>query len=105
MQTLLMYKIFFVLLASIFLHGCAGQITTASIIGSGASIVSGVSSSKTILTTGTNLYIENSTGKSTLQHVADNTIDAELRNCEIDHSAEINQIFFVTLDQFDCVLK
>ncbi len=57
------------------------------------------------LPTGTNLYIENSTGKSTLQHVADNTIDAELRNCEIDHSAEINQIFFVTLDQFDCVLK
>ena len=105
MQTLVMYKIFFVLLASIFLHGCAGQITTAAIIGSGASIASGASVSKTILTSGTNLYIEKSTGKSTFQHVADNTIDAELRNCEIDHSAEINKIFFETLDQFDCVLK
>ena len=105
MQTLLMYKIFFVLLASVFFHGCAGQITTASIMGSGASIISGASVSKTVLTSGTNLYIEKKTGKSTFKHVADNTIDAELRNCEIDHSAEINQIFFVTLDQFDCVLK
>ena len=62
-------------------------------------------SAKTLLTAGTNLYIEKSTGKTTFQHVADNTIDAELRDCQINHSAEINKIFFETLDQFDCVIK
>ena len=99
-----MYKLGFVLLMLIFLHGCGGQ--TASILGPGATVVvSGGSAAKTILTAGTNLYIEKTTGKTTLEHVADNTIDAELRDCEIDHSAEINKIFFITLDQFDCVSK
>ena len=99
-----MYKLGFVLLMLIFLHGCGGQ--TASILGPGATIVaSGGSAAKSLLTTGTNLYIEKSTGKSTFQHVTDSTIDAELRDCQIDHSAEINKIFFVTLDEFNCVLK
>lgn len=98
-----MHKLIFVLLTLIFLHGCSGQ--TSSILSSGATIASGGNAAKTLLTAGTNLYIEKTTGKSALQHVADNTIDAELRNCQIDHSAEINKIFFVTLDQFDCVLK
>jgi hypothetical protein len=99
----LMYKLCFVLLSLIFLHGCGGQ--TTSILSSGATIASGGNMVKTILTAGTNVYIEKTTGKSAFQHVADNTVDAELRNCQIDHSAEINKIFFVTLDQFDCVLK
>ena len=98
-----MHKLFFVLLTLIFLHGCSVQ--TSSILGSGANIASGGNAAKTLLTAGTNLYIEKTTGKSTFQHVADNTLDTELRECEIDHSAEINKIFFVTLDQFDCVLK
>lgn|GEM_PF-2489243 len=105
MPTFIMYKFGFVLLTLIFLHGCGGQYAATSILGSGASIVAGGSTAKTLLATGTSLYIEQSTGKTTFQHVADNTIDAELRECQIDHSAEINKIFFETLDQFDCVLK
>ena len=100
-----MYKLGFVLLMLIFLHGCGGQTTTTSILGSGASIASGGSAAKTLITAGTNLYIEKITGKNTFQHVVDKTIEVELRECEIDHSAEINKIFFVTLDQFDCVPK
>ena len=98
-----MYKLCFFLLTLIFLNGCAGQ--TASIIGSGAIIFSGGSTAKTLATTGTNLYIQKTTGKTTLEHVADNTIDSELRECEIYHSAEINKIFFKTLDEIDCVLN
>ncbi len=37
-----------------------------------------------------------------LQYVADKTIDPKIRECEIVHSAEINQIFFETLDEIDC---
>ncbi len=54
--------------------------------------------------TGTNLYIENKTGKNTFQHVRDNTLDVEIRKCQITHSAEVNKIFFETLDQINCEL-
>jgi len=98
-----MYKLSFVLLTLIFLNGCAGQ--TTSILGSGAVIASGGSVAKTLISTATNLYIEKKTGKTTLELVADKAIEDELRECEIYHSAEINKIFFATLDQFDCVLN
>ncbi len=98
-----MYKLFFFLLTLIFLNGCVGQ--TTSLVGSGVIIVSGGSTAKSLATAGTNLYIQKTTGKTTLEHVADKTIDSELRECEIYHSAEINKIFFATLDEFDCILK
>ncbi len=98
-----MYKLSFILLTLMFLNGCAGQ--TASVISSGAAIASGSSVARTISTTGTNLYIEQKTGKSTLDHVADKTVNYELRECDIYHSADLNKIFFVTLDRFDCELK
>ncbi len=97
-----MYKLFFVLLTLIFLQGC-GQ--TASLLGTGATIAAGGSSTKTLLSTSTNLYIEKKTGKNTFQHVSENTVEAELRECEVNHSAEINEIFFKTLDQIDCVIR
>ena len=31
-------------------------------------------------------------------------VDSEIRKCEITHSAEINKIFFETLDQINCEL-
>ena len=98
-----MPKLTFVLLPLLFFYGCSGQST--AFLGSGATIASGGSVAKSILTTGTDLYVKKVTGKSTFQHVAENTIEAEMRNCDITHSAEINKIFFVTLDQFDCKIK
>tara|TARA_Y100000768_G_C23827766_1_gene609777 strand:+ start:513 stop:809 length:297 start_codon:yes stop_codon:yes gene_type:complete len=98
-----MTKLIFVLLSLLFFYGCSGQ--TTSFLGSGATIASGGNVVKSLLTTGTDIYVKKVTGKSAFQHVAENTIEAEMRNCEINHSAEINKIFFVTLDQFDCKIK
>ena len=97
-----MYKNFLVLLIIVFLQGCGSQ--TSSYISSGLTFASGGTTAKSIFATGTNIYIENKTGKSTFQHVRENTLDAENRKCEITHSAEINKIFFETLDQINCEL-
>jgi uncharacterized lipoprotein YajG len=95
-----MQKLFFLLLTLIFLQGCSGQTTTY--LSSGLSIASGGKLAENILAVGSSLYIEKKTGKNTLQYVADKTVDSEIRKCEITHSAEINEIFFETLDEIDC---
>ena len=46
--------------------------------------------------------VEKETGMNTLQYVTEKTMDTEIRECETIHSAEINQIFFETLDVIDC---
>ena len=46
--------------------------------------------------------VEKETGMNTLQYVTEKTMDSEIRECETIHSAEINQIFFETLDVIDC---
>ena len=97
-----MYKNFLVLLTIVFLQGCGSQ--TSSYISSGLTLASGGTTAKSIFATTTSIYIENKTGKSTFQHVRENTLDVEVRKCEITHSAEINKIFFETLDQINCEL-
>ena len=97
-----MNKNFLVLLIIVFLQGCGSQ--TSSYISSVLTLASGGTTANSIFATGTNLYIENKTGKSTFQHVRENTLDVEIRKCEITHSAEINKIFFETLDQINCEL-
>ena len=81
------------------LQGCG---PTASIVGSTITLAQTGSTSRAIVTSGSSLFIKEQTGKQPLEHVADNTINAEVRKCEVSHSAEINQIFFTTLDEFDC---
>ena len=94
-----MLRIVFLLTIIIFAHGCSSQ---TSLIGSGITIASGGSISQTSLTAGANFFLKKTTGKNSIEHIADKTIYAELRKCEINHSAEINKIFFDTLDQIDC---
>tara|TARA_B100000886_G_C20366584_1_gene467606 strand:- start:861 stop:1178 length:318 start_codon:yes stop_codon:yes gene_type:complete len=94
-----MLRIIFVYVLLIFTNGCSSH---SSLLGSGITIVSGGSISQTSLTAGANLFLKETTGKSSIEHIADKTIYAETRKCEINHSAEINQIFFDTLDQIDC---
>ena len=89
-------------LAFIFLFMLQGCGPTASIVGSTITLAQTGSTSRTIVTSGSSLFIKEQTGKQPLEHVADNTINAEVRKCEVSHSAEINQIFFTTLDEFDC---
>ena len=98
-----MKKFLFILFILIVLQGCSSQ--TTSYFSSGLTLASGGTTAKSIFATGTNIYIENKTGKNTFQHVKDKTLDSEIRKCEITHSAEINKIFFETLDQIDCKLK
>ena len=94
-----MKKIFLSILAAILLQGCG---PTASIVGTTITIASSGSTTKAVAATGSGLFIKEKTGKQPIEHIADNTINAEIRNCSISHSAEINQIFFTTLDEFDC---
>tara|TARA_B100000029_G_scaffold95935_1_gene85995 strand:+ start:494 stop:805 length:312 start_codon:yes stop_codon:yes gene_type:complete len=98
-----MYRILFVLITLVFLQGCSGQ--TTSYLSSGLTFATGGTTAKNILATGINFYVENKTGKNTFQHVADKTLESDIRECEITHSAEINEIFFKTLDQIDCKLN
>ena len=94
-----MKKIFLSILAAILLQGCG---PTASIVGTTITIASSGSTTKAVAATGSGLFIKEKTGKQPIEHIVDNTINAEIRNCSISHSAEINQIFFTTLDEFDC---
>ena len=94
-----MKKIFLSILAAILLQGCG---PTASIVGTTITIANSGSATKAVAATGSGLFIKEKTGKQPIEHIADNTINAEIRNCSISHSAEINQIFFTTLDEFDC---
>ena len=94
-----MKKLCLLISTAIFLQGCG---PTASIVGTTITIVNSGSATKAVAATGSGLFIKEKTGKQPLEHIADNTINAEVRNCSISHSAEINQIFFTTLDEFDC---
>ena len=83
-----MIRIIILITLAIFLHGCSSQ---SSFIGSGITIASGGSISQTSLTAGANLFLKEATGKNSIEHITDKTIYAELRKCEINHSAEINK--------------
>ena len=94
-----MKKICLSILAAVLLQGCG---PTASIVSTGITIAQSGSTTKALAASGSGLFIKEKTGKQPMEHIADNTINAELRNCSVTHSAEINQIFFTTLDEFDC---
>ena len=94
-----MKKICLSILAAILLQGCG---PTASIVSTGITIAQSGSTTRALAASGSGLFIKEKTGKQPIEHVADSTINAELRNCSVAHSAEINQIFFSTLDEFDC---
>ena len=94
-----MKKLCLLILTAIFLQGCG---PTASIVTTTITIAQSGSTTKALAASGSGLFIKEKTGKQPMEHIADNTINAELRNCSVTHSAEINQIFFTTLDEFDC---
>ncbi len=94
-----MKKICLSILAAVLLQGCG---PTASIVSTGITIAQSGSTTRALAASGSGLFIKEKTGKQPIEHVADRTFNAELRNCSVSHSAEINQIFFTTLDEFDC---
>ena len=94
-----MKKICLAMIAAIILQGCG---PTASIVSTGITIAQSGSTTRAFAASGSGLFIKEKTGKQPLEHVADSAFNSELRNCSVSHSAEINQIFFTTLDEFDC---
>jgi len=92
-------KIFIYVLIGIILSGCA---QSTAMLAPAISLVSSGNRSQASLTYFTNKAVEKETGMNTLQYVTDKTMDSEIRECEIVHSAEINEIFFNTLDEIDC---
>ena len=83
----------------LFLQGCG---PTASIVSTGFTIAQSGSTTRAVAASGSGLFVKQKTGKQPLEHVADSAFNAELRKCNVNHSAEINEIFFTTLDEFDC---
>ena len=92
-------KIITYIAVGIILSGCA---QSTAMLAPAISLASSGNVSQASLTYFTNKAVEKETGMNTLQYVADKTIDPKIRECEIVHSAEINQIFFETLDEIDC---
>ena len=94
-----MNKFFVFAMLSLFLQGCG---PTASIVSTGITIAQSGSTTRAVAASGSGLFVKQKTGKQPLEHVADSAFNAELRKCNVNHSAEINEIFFTTLDEFDC---
>ena len=86
-----MKKIFLILTSLFLLNGCAQY---SSLVGPGI----------TIATTG-------NVAKASASLAASNTLNtselvkenSKVRECRTTHSAELNEIFFRTLDEFDCI--
>ena len=77
----------------LFLQGCGPR---ASIVSTGFTIAQSGSTTRAVAASGSGLFVKQKTGKQPLEHVADSAFNAELRKCNVNHSAEINEIFFTT---------
>ena len=71
-----MKKIFLAIVSAIILQGCG---PTASIVSTGITIAQSGSTTRAVAASGSGLFIKEKTGKQPLEHVADSTINAELR--------------------------
>ena len=65
-------------------------------------ILSGCAQSTAMLAPAISLASSGNVSQASLTYFTNKAVDSEIRNCEIIHSAEINQIFFETLDVIDC---
>ncbi len=75
-----MKKICLSILAAVLLQGCG---PTASIVSTGITIAQSGSTTKAFAASGSGLFIKEKTGKQPIEHVADSTFNAELRNCSV----------------------
>jgi len=86
-----MKKIFLILVSLVILNGCAQY--TAMIGPSVTMMTTG-----NVAKAGASLAASTTIDKSEL--IEENT---KIRECRTLHTAELNEIFFTTLDEFDCV--
>ena len=97
-----MKKIFTFLFTLLFLNACGTH--SASILGNGVALLTANDIPRLAVSKGTDVLIKKKTGKTAFDHlVSNNTFDNNFRSCEIHNSTELNEIFFETLDEIDCV--
>ena len=99
-----MKKLLLISLLSMLVSGCGPH--SASLVGNGVALVGTNDISRLALSKSTDILIKQKTGKTTFDHlVSNNNFENSLRACEIHNSSELNEIFFETLDEIDCINK
>tara|TARA_Y100000590_G_scaffold392919_1_gene470743 strand:+ start:178 stop:480 length:303 start_codon:yes stop_codon:yes gene_type:complete len=92
-----MKKIILFIFVVVVLNGCAEY---TSFLGPSITVAKTGSVTRAGSTLAASYGLEHGTGLSARSIVEES---AELRECKVVHSAEINKIFFSTLDEIDCV--
>ena len=92
-----MKKIILIISVGIFLNGCTGY---TSLLGPTITVAKTGNVVRAGSTLAASYGIEQGTGLSAQSLVDQNS---ELRECKIEHSSELNKIFFSTLDEIDCI--
>ena len=92
-----MRKIILLLSVILLLNGCAEY---SSFLGPSITVAKTGNVTKAGSTLAASYGVEYGTGLSARNLVNES---AELRECKVLHSAELNKIFFTTLDEIDCV--
>ena len=99
-----MNKFLLISLIFLILNGCGPH--SSSIVGNGVALVGANDLSRLALSKSTDIIIKQKTGKTTFDHlVSNNNFENSLRACEIHNSSELNEIFFETLYEIDCINK
>ncbi len=91
-----MKKIILLIFAAVILNGCAQY---SSLLGPSITVAKTGNVTKAGSTLAASYGVEYGTGISTKALVDESS---ELRECKTIHSAELNKIFFETLDELDC---
>ena len=91
-----MKKIILLIFAAVILNGCAQY---SSLLGPSITVAKTGNVTKAGSTLAASYGVEYGTGISTKTLVNESS---EIRECKTIHSAELNKIFFDTLDDLDC---
>ena len=94
-----MFKYLKFLFLFIILQGCT---ETSTLVSSGFSIATGTHPTKIVLSTVSDIYLEKVSGKNTIEHATNIMPGIDIRKCDTIHSADINAVFFDSLDEIDC---
>tara|TARA_Y200000002_G_scaffold232077_1_gene191570 strand:- start:310 stop:600 length:291 start_codon:yes stop_codon:yes gene_type:complete len=96
-----MKNIFLTLVSVFFLTGCAQN---AALLGPAYSIASTGGIQQALITGSFNQGVKIQTGKNIPQHMTDSIAEKPL-DCKVDHSNELEKIFFEDFNDLDCYFE
>ena len=96
-----MKRFILIILVFNFLSGC---IQNFAILGPAISVATTGNIQHAVISQGVNFGVKKTTGKNLNEHVATSFKD-EIRKCETENSAKLNELFFKSLDEIDCQPK